>query len=227
MPIQQARETARRANLDLVEVAPTSVPPVCRLLDYGKFKFEQQKKEQQAKKVQKTSALREIRLRPKIGTHDFDFKARTARKLLEDGAKVKVTLMFRGREITHPELGWKILQRMAETLSDIAALERQAVMEGRRMDIILAPATAKAKDKPAKAEEKPAAKAEEKPAAKAEEKPAAKTEEKPAAKAEGKAEAGTGDKPEAKAAPAAPKTEEKVAAKASAKEPENAKTENA
>jgi translation initiation factor IF-3 len=147
MPLIQARETARKHNLDLVEVAPTSVPPVCRLLDYGKFKYEQQKKEQQARKSQKVSLLREIRLRPKIGVHDFEAKARTAKKLLADGDKVKVTLMFRGREITHPDLGWKILQRMAETLSDVASLERKPVMEGRRMDIILAPAGSKPKVK--------------------------------------------------------------------------------
>jgi translation initiation factor IF-3 len=139
MPILQAREAAKKANLDLVEVSPTSVPPVVRLLDYGRFKYEQQKKEQQAKKSQKVSLLREIRLRPKIGAHDFDAKARTAKKLLGDGAKVKVTLLFRGREITHPELGWKILQRMAETLSDVGTLERQPLMEGRRMDIVIAP----------------------------------------------------------------------------------------
>ncbi|MFH1646206.1 MAG: translation initiation factor IF-3 [Chloroflexota bacterium] len=147
MPLIQARETARKNNLDLVEVAPTSVPPVCRLLDYGRYKYEQQKKEQQAKKSQKVSLLREIRMRPKIGIHDFEAKARTARKLLADGAKVKVTLMFRGREITHPELGWKILQRMAERLNDIATLERQPAMEGRRMDIIMAPAGTKPKVK--------------------------------------------------------------------------------
>ena len=164
MPVGQAQETARRSNLDLVEVAPTSQPPVCRLLDYGKFKYEQQKKEQQAKKGQKTSTLREIRMRQKIGVHDFDAKARTARKLLADGDKVKVTLMFRGREITHPELGWKILQRMAEKLSDVANMERKPAMEGRRMDIILAPAAVK----PEKKEVKPAAETEPKPEAKAE-----------------------------------------------------------
>ncbi|OGO29877.1 MAG: translation initiation factor IF-3 [Chloroflexi bacterium RBG_16_56_11] len=147
MPTLQARELARKNNVDLVEVAPTSVPPVCRLLDYGKFKYEQQKKEQQARKSQKISLLREIRLRPKIGVHDFDAKARTAKKLLADGDKVKVTLMFRGREITHPELGWKILQRMAEVLSDVGTLERQPLMEGRRMDIVMAPAGAKPKVK--------------------------------------------------------------------------------
>jgi translation initiation factor IF-3 len=163
MPVLQARELAKKSNLDLVEVAPTSVPPVCRLLDYGKFKYEQQKKEQQAKKSQKVTLLREIRLRPKIGIHDFNFKARTAQKLLADGAKVKVTLIFRGREISHPELGWKILQRMAETLSEVGTLERQPVMEGRRMDIIIAPIGSKPK---VKTEAKPEAKTEEKPAAK-------------------------------------------------------------
>ena len=153
MPILQAREMAKKAGLDLVEVAPTSVPPVCRLLDYGKFKYEQQKKEQQARKSQKTLLQREIRLRPKIGQHDFDAKAKIAKKLLADGAKVKVTLMFRGREITHPELGWKVLQRMAEVLGDVATLERQPLMEGRRMDIIMAPVPAGTKPKP-KAESK-------------------------------------------------------------------------
>ncbi len=147
MPLVQARETARKHNLDLVEVAPTSVPPVCRLLDYGKYKYEQAKKEQQARKSQKVSLLREVRLRPKIGIHDFEAKARTARKLLTDGDKVKVTLMFRGREATHPELGWKVLQRMVESLNDISSLERQPLMEGRRMNIILAPGSTKAKAK--------------------------------------------------------------------------------
>jgi len=147
MTLAQAREVARKHNLDLVEVAPTSVPPVCRLLDYGKYKYEQAKKEHQARKSQKVSLLREVRLRPKIGAHDFEAKARTARKLLTDGDKVKVTLMFRGRESTHPELGWKVLQRMVESLSDVASLERQPIMEGRRMNIILAPASSKTKAK--------------------------------------------------------------------------------
>jgi translation initiation factor IF-3 len=147
MPVLQARELAKKANLDLVEVAPTSVPPVCRLLDYGKFKYEQQKKEQQARKSQKVLLQREIRLRPKIGIHDFEAKAKIAKKLLADGAKVKVTLMFRGREITHPELGWKVLQRMSEALSGVATQERQPLMEGRRMDIIMAPIPAKPKVK--------------------------------------------------------------------------------
>ena len=200
MPTLQARELAKKANLDLVEVAPTSVPPVCRLLDFGKFKYEQQKKEQQARKSQKVTTIREIRLRPKIGEHDFGFKAKTAMKLLADGAKVKVTLIFRGREITHPELGWKILQRMAETLKDAGTLERQPLMEGRRMDIIIAPTGSK-------------------PKVKAETKQEAKTEEKAPAPVKVKAEEKT-------PAAAKIKTEEKApaTAKAEVKEPQNAKT---
>lgn len=147
MPLSQAQETARKHDLDLVEVAPAAVPPVCRLLDYGKYKYQQAKKEQEMRKSQKVSLLREIRLRPKIGTHDFDAKARTARKLLADGDKVKVTVLFRGREITHPELGWKLLQRMTETLDNSSSIERQPVTEGKRMNIILTPVVkAKAKE---------------------------------------------------------------------------------
>ncbi len=147
MPLSQAQETARKHDLDLVEVAPAAVPPVCRLLDYGKYKYQQAKKEQEMRKSQKVSLLREIRLRPKIGTHDFESKARKARKLLADGDKVKVTVLFRGREITHPELGWKLLQRMTETLDDSSSIERQPVTEGKRMNIILSPVVkAKAKE---------------------------------------------------------------------------------
>jgi len=142
MPLVQARDVARRNDLDLVEVAATAVPPVCRLLDYGKYKYEQGKKEREARKSQKTSLLREVRMRPKIGDHDFEAKARKARQLLGEGDKVKVTILFRGREITHPELGYKLLQRMAETVGDIASTERQAAMEGRRMNIILLPGPA-------------------------------------------------------------------------------------
>ena len=210
MPVAQAREEARKQNLDLVEVAPGSAPPVCRLLDYGKYKYEQAKKEQQAKKTQKLSTLREVRLRPKIGIHDFEAKARTARKLITAGDKVKITLMFRGRESTHPELGWKVLQRMVESLKDISYLERQPLMEGRRMNIIVAPGTAKVK---AKEEAKPATKAE----TKKETKTQAKVETKMEAKAEPKAAAKAETKVETKA-----KT--KVAAKTATKEAEHAKT---
>jgi len=139
MPLSQARETARKHNLDLVEVAATAVPPVCRLLDYGKYKYEQSKKERELRRSQRASLLREVRLRPKIGNHDFEAKARSARRLLESGDKVKVIVRFRGREITHPELGWKLLQRMAESLGGVASLERQPSMENRWLSIILSP----------------------------------------------------------------------------------------
>ena len=142
MPIAQARDAARRQSLDLVEVAPTASPPVCRLLDYGKFKYEQAKRERGDRRSQKISLLREVRLRPKIGDHDFNAKARTGRKLLTEGDKLKVTILFRGREVTHPELGWKLLQRMTKELEDVAVMERQPAMEGRRMNIILTPSSA-------------------------------------------------------------------------------------
>lgn len=142
MTLHDAREVARDNNLDLVEVAATAVPPVCRMLDYGKYKYEQTKKEREAKKTQKISLLREIRLRPKVGVHDFDAKARSVKKLLEEGNKVKVTIMFRGREITHPDLGRKLLLRMGETLGELAAVEKQPLIEGRRMSMTLLPAAA-------------------------------------------------------------------------------------
>ena len=149
MPLYQAREVAERFSLDLVEVAPTAVPPVCRLMDYGRFKYTQTKKEREARKGQKMSLLREIRLRPKIGEHDFEAKARTARKLLGEGDKIKVTIMFRGRENTHPELGIKLIDRMRETLKDISALEKEPMREGARLHAILAPQAPK--NKPAEA----------------------------------------------------------------------------
>jgi len=139
MSLSQALETARKHNLDLVEVAPTAVPPVCRLLDYGKYKYEQAKKERELRRSQRVSALREVRLRPKIDNHDFESKARSVKKLLEKGDKVKVTVRFRGREITHPELGWRLLQRMTESLHGVAAIARQPVMEGKSIALILAP----------------------------------------------------------------------------------------
>jgi len=137
MPLYQAREVAKTHNLDLVEVAATAEPPVCRLLDYGKYKYEQAKKERDARKSQKVVMLREVRLRPKIGDHDFEAKARSVRKLLDGGDKVKVTVLFRGREITHPEIAWRLLQRMAESLKDIASVEGQPMMMGRRMHVVL------------------------------------------------------------------------------------------
>ncbi len=137
MTLEQARDVAKNRNLDLVEVAATAVPPVCRLLDYGKYKYEQTKKEREARKSQKIVVLKEVRLRPKIGDHDFEAKARLARKFLGGGDKVKVTVLFRGREITHPELGWRLLQRMAESLKEAASVEGQPLLEGKRMHVIL------------------------------------------------------------------------------------------
>jgi translation initiation factor IF-3 len=139
MPLYQARELAKSHGLDLVEVAPVAVPPVCRLLDYGRYKYEQSRKEREARKGQKLSVLRQIRLRPKIGDHDFEAKVRTAKKLLEGGDKVKVEVMFRGREITHPDIGARLLQRVAESLKDVSTLDGRPLMEDRRMNVMLSP----------------------------------------------------------------------------------------
>jgi len=147
-PIIQALEMARERGLDLVEVAPNANPPVCRILDYGKFKYEQAKKEREAHKHQKQATLREVRFKPKIGTHDVDFKTKVVKKLLEGGDKVKVSVMFRGREITHPEIGRELLLRISGNLKDIAVVERQPSMEGRFMNMYLAPVPAKVAPKP-------------------------------------------------------------------------------
>jgi translation initiation factor IF-3 len=147
MPLYQALEIAQKHNLDLVEVAPTAKPPVCRLMDYGKYKYLQTKKEREARKSQKLSLLREVRLRPKIGEHDFNAKARKAKNLLEGGDKVKVTIMFRGRENTHPELGLRLLERMWESLKEMSSIEKQPTREGSRLHIILTPQTSQ-KSKP-------------------------------------------------------------------------------
>lgn len=139
VPINQALEIAEEKGLDLVEVAPSAKPPVCRLMDYGKFKFEQSKREKEARKKQKVISIKEVKLRPNIDEHDFLVKARNARKFLGAGDKVKVTIMFRGREITHPELGEKLSLRMVEELSDVSAVEKPPKVEGRNMVTILIP----------------------------------------------------------------------------------------
>ena len=143
MPKLQALETARKHGFDLVEVAPTAVPPVCRLLDYGKYKYEQTKKERELRKSQKVPLLREVRLRPSIDAHDFEAKVRLVKKLLDEGDKVKVTIRFRGREITHPEIGWRLMKRVSESLQGMVSIARQPVMEERNMTVILAPLTSK------------------------------------------------------------------------------------
>jgi len=153
MPLYQAREFAKKQGLDLVEVAPMAVPPVCRLMDYGKFKYQQTRKERETKKTQKLSLLREVRLRPKIGDHDFEAKARAAKRLLEGGDKVKLTIMFRGRENAHPELGLRLLEKMSDSLKEIASIERQPIKEGARLHLILVPQPSAVKTK-VKEEEK-------------------------------------------------------------------------
>ncbi len=142
-PLEKALRIASERNLDLVEVAPNAAPPVCRLLDYGRYRYEQTKKERKARKSQKSSALKEIRIRPRVKDHDLETKIRIARKLLEDGDKVKVTVFFRGRESAHPELGFKLLQRVAESLKDIAGLEGEPNSEERFMSLVLSPVSAK------------------------------------------------------------------------------------
>ena len=138
VPIAEALGMARERDLNLVEVAANAVPPVCRILDYGKFKFEEEKKERQARKHQHTSELKELRLRPRTDEHDLQVRARHARKFLEEGHKVKLVVRFRGRENTHPEVARAQINRIASDLTDIAVVERPPEMEGRGMYAILA-----------------------------------------------------------------------------------------
>ena len=135
----EAIAMARQRNVDLVEVAAQAQPPVCRLMDFGRFKYEQSKKDREAKKHQVNMQLREVRMKPKIDEHDIDFKTRTAAKLLKQGDKVKVTVMFRGREIVHPQIGKNLLDRVWVTLSEVATMEKDAMLEGRHMTMILVP----------------------------------------------------------------------------------------
>ena len=144
---------ARDQGVDLVEVSPNASPPVCRLLDYGRFRYTQTKRDREARKGQKTNVVREVRFRPRIADHDRDSKIRRIQELLSDGAKVKVSVMFRGREITHPELGVMLLRGVAEQLKEEAKLETPPLMEGRRLNIILAPMAVMAPAKPAKVAE--------------------------------------------------------------------------
>ncbi len=130
---------ARTRGVDLVEVAAQAQPPVARLMDFGRYKYEQSKKEKEARKHQSNTQLREVRMKPKIDDHDVDFKTRTAAKLLKQGDKVKVTVMFRGREITHPQIGKNLLDRVLKSLEEVAVLEKSAMLEGRHMNMILAP----------------------------------------------------------------------------------------
>lgn len=138
MSVRDALAMAEEQHLDLVEVAPNGKPPVCRIMNYGKYRYEQQKREKEAKKKQKTFTLKEVKLRPHIEDHDFYVKLKNAAKFLGDGNKVKVTIMFRGRELSHPELGLNVLTRFAGELTDQAVVEKEAKLEGRNMTMILA-----------------------------------------------------------------------------------------
>ncbi len=140
VPIQKALQIAREAELDLVEVAPNSEPPVCRVMDFGKFLYERTKKEKEARKAQTKIEVKEIRLRPKTNEHHRGFKTRDARRWLLDGNKVKVTNRFRGREITYPEIALEDLKEIAEELADVSTIEQAPNMEGRTMNMVLAPA---------------------------------------------------------------------------------------
>lgn len=139
IPTSKALELAAQQELDLVEVSPTAVPPVCRIMDYGKFKYQQSKKLQEAKKKQIHVEVKEIKLRPKTDDHDLMFKVKHVRRFLEEGNKAKVTLVFRGREITHMDIGRAVIQRFAAELEDIAVIESQPRVDGRNMFMIVAP----------------------------------------------------------------------------------------
>ncbi|MDG2312971.1 MAG: translation initiation factor IF-3 [Alphaproteobacteria bacterium] len=139
VPTQDALERAYSVSLDLVEVSPNAVPPVCKIIDFGKLKYEDQKKANVARKRQKTIDVKEIKLRPNIDTHDYDVKMRNARRFIDDGDKVKVTLRFRGREMAHQELGAQVLQRVREELDKIAKVEQMPKFEGRQLTMVMAP----------------------------------------------------------------------------------------
>ena len=139
LPVEQALALAEEMGLDLVEVAPQARPPVCRIMDYGKFKYEEQRRQREARKKQHQVQVKEVKMRPGIKEHDFAFKARHARRFLEEGHKVRLTVMFRGRQITHPELGKEVLDRFAEALRDVAKVEQEPQMDARTMVMVLAP----------------------------------------------------------------------------------------
>ncbi len=139
MPLKEALALAESQHLDLVEVSPNSTPPVCRIMDYGKYKYQQSKKQQEARKKQVQIQLKEIKLRPKTDEHDLQFKIKHARRFIEEGNKAKISVIFRGREITHTELGQRALDRFVEELEDIANIEVRPRMEGRNMYIIVSP----------------------------------------------------------------------------------------
>lgn len=139
MSLREALRLAEEHQLDLVEIAPQARPPVCRLMDYGKYKYEQSKREKEARKKQRVINIKEVKLRPSIEEHDFQVKVRNAARFLKEGDKVKATIMFRGREIMHTQLGHQLLLRLAEQVKDLSVIERQPRLEGKNMVMILAP----------------------------------------------------------------------------------------
>jgi len=143
VPTMEALDMAKEVGLDLVEVAPQANPPVCKILDYGKYKFDQEKKKKEAKKKQKQIKLKEIRMQPKIEEHDLDFKTKHIREFLDEGNKVKVTIRFRGRELAHTELGKDVLDNILDRLEGDYSLDRSPAMEGRFMFMILSPKSKK------------------------------------------------------------------------------------
>jgi translation initiation factor IF-3 len=142
VPLPKALQIAYESGLDLVQVASTMTPPVCRLLDYGKYKYEQTKKERKAKRGQRVGLLKEVRLRPKIEEHDLQAKIKTTKKLLEEGNKVRLVLRFRGREVIYPELGWKVLHKVTDAFQEIA-LVSNSVKEGNSIALVLSPVSQK------------------------------------------------------------------------------------
>ena len=137
--IREALEAAAEIGLDLVEISPNADPPVCKVLDYGKYKYEEQKKKNEQRKKQKIIEVKEIKLRPNIDTNDYEVKIRNARRFLDEGDKVKVTMRFRGREMAHQEIGMGVLERVRENLGELAKVEQMPKMEGRQMIMVLAP----------------------------------------------------------------------------------------
>lgn len=139
VPGREAVRIAFEKGLDLVEVAPNAKPPVCRIMDYGKFKYEESKREREARKKQKVVSIKEVKMRPNIEDHDFDVRTRQTERFLQDGDKVKCTIMFRGREIVHADLGKAVLERLVERVRDLCVIERAPKVEGRNMIMILSP----------------------------------------------------------------------------------------
>lgn len=144
IPTREALEMARERGLDLVEVAPNASPPVCRLMDYGKYRYEQSRRERDSRRNQQVTKVKEVRVEPRIGAHDLETKGNQAARFLNAGNKVKLTVLFRGRSITHPELGRDVLQRLSEQLDELGVIEQGPRMEGRTMTMLMAPARQKA-----------------------------------------------------------------------------------